>query len=73
MRLKVRANSEVEVLIGQQHWAVGSRRQLRRRETGWGATGSKRPVHKQDNVELDSARCIGEPADVGRSPERNPP
>ena len=26
VRLKVSANSEVEVLIGQQHWAVRSRR-----------------------------------------------
>ena len=62
MRLKVRTNSRVEVPIGQKHWSVRSGRQLRRREAGWRATGSERPVHKQNNVELDSARCIGEPA-----------
>jgi hypothetical protein len=55
VRLRVRANSEVKVLIGQKHWSVGSGRQLRRREAGWRAAGSERPVHKQNNVELDSA------------------
>jgi hypothetical protein len=30
-------NNGVKVLIGQQHWPVRSGRQLRRRETGWGA------------------------------------
>jgi hypothetical protein len=47
VRLRVRTNSGVEVPIGQEHWPVGSRRQLRRRETGWGAAGSEGPVHKQ--------------------------
>src|SRR6266446_10688916 len=55
VRLRVRTNNEVKVLIGQKHWSVRSRRQLRRRETGWRAAGSERPVHKQNNDELDSA------------------
>jgi len=55
VRLRVRTNSGVKVLIGQKHWSVRSGRQLRRRETGWRAAGSERPVHKQDNDELDSA------------------
>ena len=55
MRLKVRTNNGVKVLIGQKHWSARSGRQLRRRETGWGAAGSERPVHKQNNDELDSA------------------
>jgi hypothetical protein len=55
VRLKVRTNSEVKVLIGQKHWSVRSGRQLRRRETGWRAAGSERPVHKQNDDELDSA------------------
>ena len=60
VRLRVRTNSGVEVPIGQQHWPVRRGRQLRRREAGWGAAGSERPVHKQNHVELDSARCIGD-------------
>ena len=48
MRLKVRTNSRVKVPIGREHWPVRSRRQLRRREAGWRAAGSKRPVHKQN-------------------------
>src|SRR5258708_4105742 len=55
VRLKVRTNSGVKVLIGQKHWSVRSGRQLGRRETGWRAAGSERPVHKQDNDGLDSA------------------
>jgi hypothetical protein len=55
VRLKVRTNSEVKVLIGQKHWSVRSGRQLRRRETRWRAAGSERPVHKENNDELDSA------------------
>src|SRR5258708_6279937 len=55
VRLRVRTNSGVKVLIGQKHWSVRSGRQLGRRETGWRAAGSERPVHKQDNDELDSA------------------
>jgi hypothetical protein len=55
VRLRVRNNSGVKVLIGQKHWSVRSGRQLRRRETGWRAAGSERPVHKQNNDELDSA------------------
>ena len=54
VRLRVRTNSRVEVPIGQKHWSVRSGRQLRRREAGWRAAGSERPVHKQ-NDELDSA------------------
>ena len=53
VRLRVRTNSGVKVPIGQKHWSVRSGRQLRRRETGWGAAGSERPVHKQNNDELD--------------------
>ena len=56
VRLKVRTNSRVEVPIGQKHWSVRSGRQLRRREAGWRAAGSERPVRKQNNVELDSAK-----------------
>ena len=41
VRLKVRTNNRVKVPIGQEHWSVRSRRQLRRRETGWGAAGSE--------------------------------
>ena len=55
VRLRVRTNHGVKVLIGQKHWSVRSRRQRRRREAGWGAAGSERPVHKQNNDELDSA------------------
>jgi hypothetical protein len=55
VRLKVRTNNGVKVLIGQKHWSVRSGRQLRRRETGWRAAGSERPVHKQNDDELDSA------------------
>ncbi len=55
VRLRVRTNRGVEVPIGQQHWPVRSGRQLRRREAGWGAAGSERPVDKQNHVELDSA------------------
>jgi hypothetical protein len=33
-----------------------------RREAGWGAAGSEQPVHNKENDELDTARCIGEPA-----------
>jgi MFS family permease len=46
------------VPIGQKHWSVRSGRQLRRREAGWRAAGSERPVHKQNNDELDSARAL---------------
>jgi hypothetical protein len=55
VRLRVRNNNAVKVLIGQKHWSVRSGRQLRRRETGWRAAESERPVHKQNNDELDSA------------------
>jgi hypothetical protein len=55
VRLRVRTNSGVKVPIGQKHWSVRSGRQLRRRETGWRAAGSERPVHKPNKVELDSA------------------
>jgi hypothetical protein len=55
VRLKVRTNNGVKVLIGQKHWTVRSGRQLRRREAGWRAAGSERPVHKQNDDELDSA------------------
>ena len=41
VRLKVRTNNRVKVPIGQKRWSVRSRRQLRRRETGWGAAGSE--------------------------------
>ena len=41
VRLKVRTNNRVKVPIGQKHWSVRSRRQLRRRETGWRAAGSE--------------------------------
>jgi hypothetical protein len=34
VRLKVRTNNGVKVLIGQKHWSVRSGRQLRRRERG---------------------------------------
>src|SRR5271170_3798072 len=56
VRLKVRTNSRVKVPIGQKHWSVRSGRQLRRREARWRATGSERPVHKQNKVELHSAK-----------------
>jgi hypothetical protein len=55
VRLRVRTNSRAKVPIGQKHWSVRSGRQLRRREAGWRAAGSERPVHKQNNDELDSA------------------
>ena len=55
VRLRVRTNSRVKVPIGQKHWSVRSGRQLRRREAGWRAAGSERPVHKQNHDELDSA------------------
>jgi len=55
VRLRVRTNSGVKVLIGQKHWSVRSGRQLRRRETGWRAAESERAVHKQNTAELDSA------------------
>jgi len=55
VRLRVRTNSRVKVPIGQKHWSVRSGRQLRRREAGWRAAGSERPVHKQNDDELDSA------------------
>ena len=55
VRLRVRNNNGVKVLIGQKHWSVGSGRQLGRRETGWRAAESERAVHKQNNAELDSA------------------
>jgi hypothetical protein len=55
VRLRVRTNNGVKVLIGQKHWSVRSGRQLRRRETGWRAAESERPVHKENNDELDSA------------------
>src|ERR1700746_1202360 len=55
VRLRVRTKSGVKVPIGQKHWSVRSGRQLRRRETGWGAAGSERAVHKHNNAELDSA------------------
>jgi hypothetical protein len=45
VRLRVRTNSRVKVPIGQKYWSVRSGRQLRRRETGWRAAGSERPVH----------------------------
>jgi hypothetical protein len=51
VRLKVRTNNGVKVLIGQKHWSVRSGRQLRRRETGWRAAGSERPVHKQNDAQ----------------------
>ena len=55
VRLRVRTNSRVRVPMGQKHWSVRSGRQLRRRETGWRAAGSERPVHNQNNGELDTA------------------
>jgi hypothetical protein len=45
VRLRVRTNSRVKVPIGQKYWSVRSGRQLRRREAGWKAAGSERPVH----------------------------
>src|SRR5258708_10866401 len=73
VRLRVRTNRGVEVPIGQQHWPVRSGRQLRRREAGGGAAGSEIQVHKQNPVELDSARHRGEPASLMGSQERKPP
>ena len=48
VRLRVRNNNGVKVLIGKKHWSVRSGRQLGRRETGWRAAESERAVHKQN-------------------------
>jgi hypothetical protein len=56
VRLKVRANSKGESPYRTEDWSVRSGRQLRRREAGWRAAGSERPVRNQNNDELDSAK-----------------
>ena len=49
MRPQAHTIGEVEVLLGPSCEAR-NRRKLRRRETGWGATGGERPVRRMTNA-----------------------
>ena len=72
MRLKVRTKSGVRVPVGQKHWLSVAEGNCVVERRGGGQPEANNQSIKQENDELDTARCIDEPAREWRSPRRKP-